>query len=75
MSAKHVHSALQVLLYQSRRATSASACLAINSRIMANDITRIIFFLRAKLKIKFGLTKCFSENLNFKNNNHGNRDK
>jgi len=42
---------------------------------MANDITRIIFFLWAKLKIKFGLTKYFSENLNFKNINHGNRDK
>jgi hypothetical protein len=31
---------------------------------MANDITRIIYLFAAKLRIKFGITKRFSENLN-----------
>ena len=35
----------------------------------------LFIFLRAKLRIKFGITKYFSENLNFNNANHDNRDR
>ena len=40
-----LQSALVVLLYQSRSATPALACFPMKSRIMENEITRILLIL------------------------------